>query len=77
MPPPIPPPLQPFIEEGQLVLNYFPDRYYAIAVPVFAGVLLLAATLVTLGGFLLASELGRWAVAAQALRTLHRAEPWS
>ncbi len=48
--------LQPFIDKGQPVLRLFPDRYYAIAVPVFAGVVLWSATLVTLGCFLINSE---------------------
>ena len=60
-------PCSPLSRRGSLSSNFFPDRYYAIAIPVFAGVLLLAATLVTLGGFLLASELSRWAGGAQGL----------
>jgi len=40
-------------------LKLFPDAYYAIAVPVFFGILLLAGTLVTLGGLLIQGELSK------------------
>lgn len=39
------------------MLRLFPSRYYAIAVPVLAGVTLFGTTLLTLGCFLVSSEL--------------------
>ena len=51
---------QPFVEEDQGILKFFPDKYYAIAVPGFLGVLLFAVTLTIIGGFLLAEEVARW-----------------
>lgn len=51
--------LQPFVDKDQPVLRLFPDPYYAIALPVFAGVVLFSATLVTLGAFLLGDELAK------------------
>lgn len=41
------------------MLQLFPPRYYAIAVPVLAGVTLFGTTLLTLGCFLVSSELGK------------------
>jgi len=52
--------LQPFIEPGQPFLNLFPPRYFAIAIPVFLGVLLFSATLITLGSFLIQSQLTKY-----------------
>jgi len=49
--------VQPFVDDGQPVLRFFPPRYYAIALPVLAGVALFGITLLTLGCFLVASEL--------------------
>ena len=39
------------------MLRLFPPAYYAVAVPVLAGVCLWAATLITLGCFLAGPEL--------------------
>ena len=50
---------QPFIDADQPILRLFPDRYYAIAVPVFVGVVLWSVTLVALGCFLIASEVSK------------------
>ncbi|KAL4422488.1 hypothetical protein ABPG75_008685 [Micractinium tetrahymenae] len=52
--------ITPFIEEDQPVLRLFPPRYYAIAVPVLAGVALFGTTLLTLGCFLVSSELRKY-----------------
>ena len=51
---------QPFIDEDQPTRRLFPSPYYAIAPPVLAGVALWGATLVTLGCFLVSSELRKW-----------------
>lgn len=47
----------PFIDLDQPILRFFPDKYFAIAVPVLAGVVLWSVTLITLGSFLVGSEL--------------------
>lgn len=49
--------LQPFIDEDQPILHIFPERYYAVAIPVYAGVILFSVTLITLGAFLLTAQL--------------------
>ena len=50
---------QPFIDADQPILRLFPDRYYAIAVPVFVGVVLWSVTLVALGCFLISSVVSK------------------
>ena len=52
-----PPSPQPFVDEDQPVLRLFPPPFYALAVPVFAGVALWSAALLTLGAFLAGPEL--------------------
>lgn len=47
----------PFIDEDQPARRLFPPPYYAVAPPVAAGVLLFSVTLITLGVFLVSSEL--------------------
>ena len=49
--------LQPFVESNQPVLRAFPPRHWALAAPVLAGVGLFGTTLLTLGCFLVSSEM--------------------
>ncbi|KAK9814287.1 hypothetical protein WJX72_003459 [[Myrmecia] bisecta] len=51
--------LTPFVEEGHVLLKAFPRRYYAIAIPTAAGVILFAVTLGFIGVALVASELSK------------------
>ena len=51
--------VQPFVEEGQPILRLFPSSYWAVAVPVLAGVVLFGVTLLTLGAFLVVGELAK------------------
>lgn len=43
----------PFVEEGHAVLNFFPDRLYAILIPAYAGVCLVSVVALFLGSVLL------------------------
>lgn len=49
--------LQPFIEEDQPVLAFFPQRYYALAFPIFVGVVGFSFVLIALGAWLLADQI--------------------
>jgi hypothetical protein len=52
--------MQPFIDSDQTyILKHFPDTYYALAIPLFSGVVLISVTLATLGGFLISGELAK------------------
>ncbi|KAL4514119.1 hypothetical protein Ndes2526B_g09273 [Nannochloris sp. 'desiccata'] len=50
----------PFIDSDQTyILKLFPDTYYALAIPLFSGIVLIGVTLATLGAFLVSGELAK------------------
>jgi hypothetical protein len=52
--------MQPFIDADQtFILKLFPDTYYALAIPLFSGVILISVTLATIGVFLVSGELSK------------------
>jgi hypothetical protein len=52
--------LQPFVEEDQPLLRFFPDRYYGIVIPCMGFSMLLGSVLLFVGGVLLFEQRKRY-----------------